>query len=384
MSSSHSRLSPSSSERWLICTASVRMEQSIIAPPSSSVYADEGTRAHTRAELEAAFAFGLIEEPEYRKRLAEWELDTVSEAERMDMSYYAQLYVAFLGDLLKEEPHSKLLLEQRVDPKVPGCWGTADAVILGFKRIRVVDYKYGTGVRVDAEENSQTMLYGMGALEAYDVLVDAKDVDMWIFQPRLDHVSHYSISARNLRRWRDKYVIPLAEEALGEHGQFNPTEEACRWCPVAGECKPRMMKFTRMDFGDPDLMTPDDMAEALEQIPEIRDWCKAVEDLALDKVYSQHIPVPGYKAVRSAGRRSIQDHATAIKKLVKAGFKRADVSVVKTKTLGELERLVGKDELPEILGDLIVKPEGSISLVTEADKRPSISPTSEAQQDFAE
>lgn len=380
----HARLAPSAASRWLVCTASIRMEQAVSAPVGPSEYADEGTRAHTRAEIEASFAFRLISEEIYRKRLAEWELECLSDEERLDMEQYAMMYVAFLAELLKEDKHATLLLEQLVDTGVPGCWGTADAIIMAPSYIHVVDYKYGMGVRVDAEENPQTRLYGLGALDAFGDVVDTtKEVRMSIFQPRIDHVSHEVLTAAKLRRWRKSYVVPLAAEADSEHGRFNPTEEACRWCPARGECKPRMMKFTRMDFGDPDLMSPGDLSDAMDMVPEIRDWCSAVEDLALDKIYSQRVKVPGWKAVRSAGRRSIKDPEAAIKRLVKAGFKRRDVSVTKMRTLGDLEKLVGKEELPKILGPTLVKPEGSISIVSAADPRPSVDPTSEAQKDFS-
>lgn len=360
------------------------MEHAVAAPPGSSPYAEEGTRAHTRAYLEAGRAFKILDPEEYRKGLEDWELDCLSDEEMLDMEQYAMMYVAFLAELSKAEKHGRLVLERRVDPEVPGCWGTADAIWIFPKSIHVVDYKYGMGVQVNAVENPQLRLYGLGALEEFgDVVGTTKEVRFSVFQPRLEHVSTEVMTATKLRRWRSHYVLPLAEEARGEHARFNPTEAACRWCPARGECKVRMMKFTRMDFGDPDLMSVGDLADAMTKIPEIRDWCSAVEDLALDKIYSQRKDVPGWKAVRSAGRRSIPNPEAAIKRLIKAGFRKTDVSVVKMKTLGELEKLVGKEELPEILGDLLVKPEGSISIVTVDDKRPSVNPISEAQRDFA-
>jgi hypothetical protein len=84
-----------------------------------------------------------------------------------------------------------LLLEQRLPTGIPDCWGTSDAVIVSPDAVEVCDFKYGLGVRVDAEGNPQIRLYGVGALEAYgDLLGDVHTVRLHIFQPRLIPLLH--------------------------------------------------------------------------------------------------------------------------------------------------------------------------------------------------
>jgi len=317
------------------------------------------------------------------KRLGHWRKTTPIE-EQAEAERAAVGYVKLLQDFMAEHDHSQLLLEQRVEPGLPSCWGTSDAVIVSPEHVHIVDFKYGMGVRVSAVENPQLMLYAVGALDSFgDLLGEAKTVFMTIHQPRLDATSTWSIGADELRAWRDDALV-TAEEALGDHAHFQPSEDACRWCPAAGLCRAQMEQATAVDFAvKPDLLTPEELATLLPQLKSITSWCSAVDAAALDLVYSQGRDIPGYKVVLSGGRRSITDDAAAIQMLIDAGYPAETVADFKVKALGSLEKLVGKKDLPGILGDLIVKSEGKPALVPESDKRPAINPNTEARKEFS-
>ena len=160
---------------------------------------------------------------------------------------------------------------------------------------------------------------------------------------------------------------------------------ACRFCPVAGECRARMEAVTRNDFGtDPDLLTPEEIGELLGQVDEIKAWVKALEETALKKAYSDSIEIPGWKVVLSGGRRSIQDQEAALMALKAIGYSTDEVAAVKLKGIGELQRLLGKETFDTVLGSLAVKGKGSPSMVPESDKRQAITALSEAQKEFSE
>jgi hypothetical protein len=198
----------------------------------------------------------------------------------------------------------------------------------------------------------------------------------------MDNVSTFEIKPKKLRKWRDS-IIPIAEQALGPNAPVVPEAEVCRWCPAAGVCRARMEYNTRLDFAKPDLMDEEDIAGALKRIPEIRDWCNAVENYALDLAYSQEMPIPGYKVVMSGGRRSIKDPDLAIKFLVEEkGFLYDEVAKQTIRTLGELEKLMGKQEFADTMGRYLKKSEGKPSLVPEDDSREAINPGGEAAKEF--
>lgn len=381
----HALLSPSSAERWISCPASVRVIESLDrSDDGGSEWAEEGTRAHTLAEIEASYAFGLSTKDEYDTFRAAWLKSSLAHGDDIEeMERHARTYVNLLQDIAAGmDGPVTVRLEIRVKTGVPGCWGTADAALISATRAVCVDYKYGKGVVVRAEGNPQLMLYSVGVLELMDLLGTIETVDMWICQPRAGGMSHYSLSAEDLRLWRDFDVLPAAEETKSPDARFGPSEAACRWCPASGISKARMQYVVDRDFGSPDVLDEDELSAAVLMISDIRDWCNAVEKEALYQAYSEGKQLPGLKVVLSGGKRTIPDPLAAIEVLTAAGYKHEQVARVGIETLSTLERLVGRKELPELLGPLLVKGSGKPALVDESDNRPAISPTSEARKDF--
>lgn len=380
----HATLSPSSADRWIQCPASVRMSEEM-PKQQESVYAQEGTAAHALAELMARDQL-LGASPESTQKAYEaWrkKFDVADDAEA-EMAEHAQGYVDYLRVRLAENPGAQLLLEQRLPTGVPDSWGTSDAIIVSHLVVESVDFKYGLGVQVEAAGNPQLRLYGVGALEAYgDLLGEVETVRLTVYQPRLNHVVSEEIPAVELRAWRDS-LLPIAEQALGPDAPFGPSEDACRWCPASGSCLAQMEWATARDFGvKPDVMSDDELAEALDQIPFIKQWVSAVEEYSLNRAYSEGRPIPGYKVVMSGGKRSITDHEAALDALTSVGYDENDVSTRKVKGIGELEKLL-KKSFDEVVGPFVKKGEGSPSLVPDSDKRPAINPEGQAATDFEE
>lgn len=380
----HATLSPSSAERWLSCPASIRVVEALPRGDDGSVYAQEGTAAHALAEIMARDQILKGFTPaQLTKALAKWrkEFNIASDAEA-EMEEHGQAYVGYLTDRLAEIPDSQLLLEQRLPTGVPSSFGTSDAIIVSPTFVESVDYKYGLGVKVEAVENPQLRLYGVGALEAYgDLLGEVELVRLTVFQPRLYHVDFEELPAAELRDWRDA-IIPVAEAALGPDAPFGPSDVACRWCPASGNCVAQTEWATQRDFGvKPDNMSPDELAEALDQIPFIKQWCAAVEAYSLNRVYSEGNPIPGYKVVMSGGRRSVTDPVGLVTAAHAVGYKTDDVAVMKTKGIGELEKVL-KGDFDTVAAPFITKGSGSPSLVPEDDPREAIDPEGQAAHDF--
>lgn len=393
----HAKLSPSAASRWISCPASIRMQQHAPAG-GDSIYAQEGTTAHALGEIEAAHTFGLIERKAYLAARKEWrkQFDALgyTASQLAEMQLHVRGYVQLIRQALKRRPHSRLLLEQRLDTGVPTCWGTSDAVIVSPTHVEIIDLKYGAGVPVSAFENPQLRLYGLGALDTYgDLLGETDAVFMTVYQPRVDNTSTEELHPDALRAWRADVVLPAAELAHSDDAPFGPSPKACRWCPAAGICTARVQQAVAEDFGtpyaeeapipvQPEVMTPEQLGQVLHRLPEIKAWCTAVEAHALELAYGQGTSVPGWKVVLSGGRRGITDDAAAIQTFIDAGFKAEQVATFKAKGIGELEKLVGKKELPVLLGPLLAKSKGKESLVPEEDPRPAISPASQAAEDF--
>lgn len=382
MNNGHAILSPSASERWMTCPASVRMSRDL-PPQEDSVYAREGTQFHTLSELTARYLLLDGDAVEYNRDRLDWMLETEDDWVEDQLSYLDD-FIQFLKDCLAEEEGAQLHLEVRVDTGLPGCWGTADAIIVYRNRLRVIDIKYGAGHAVSAIGNSQARLYGIGALNT--VVDDPSRIDTitnTIWQPRMDNISEETLTRRDLLKWRDE-VKPLAALALSEDSPFNPTEDACRWCPIAGECAPRMQHMLNQDYGDPNIMTGAEMADAFSRVSGLKRWISDIEDAALKRAYEDAGSVPGFKVVQSGGRRTLTDKDKAIEALVQAGYRLSEVSNRTIVPFGQLDKLVGADKLQEVLDNLLVKSEGRLSLAPDSDPRPPADAVHSAKTDFAD
>lgn len=183
MSDAHARLSPSGSKRWLSCAGSITLEAPF--PNTSSEHADRGTAAHIVA-AECLRETGLVP--------SDWLMDRVKvsnpgEEDRFvefteDLCEMVSGYVDIVKELARD---NELLVEQRVDFSefvgVPGQFGTADAIIFRPDgEMLLIDLKTGYKY-VGVENNSQLMLYALGALRMFELAQDIRSVRLMIYQP---------------------------------------------------------------------------------------------------------------------------------------------------------------------------------------------------------
>lgn len=166
----HAILSPSSSKRWMTCPGSVALAANI--KDESSSYAEEGTCAHWVAEniLRGTFS----ESEAVGRKCPENGVEVTPDMVRDVMRYVTQVrdIVAATGGTLYLE--QKLPIGQWTGEV--GAKGTADAVIDAGDELIVIDLKFGRGVEVEAEENSQLMLYALGALDKFGKVDDVEDL----------------------------------------------------------------------------------------------------------------------------------------------------------------------------------------------------------------
>lgn len=379
----HARLSASGSKKWINCPASVAMEEKF--PDKGSEFAKEGTTAHSLAELKIRYALGQLTRVAYHK--AADLLDTDE-----DMQDYTDSYRDFVIERYNAaralSPDTMLLVEQRLDfsDYVPDGFGTGDAVIISGGKTEIIDLKYGKGVPVAAEDNSQLMLYSLGALVAYDWLYNISKVRMTIYQPRIDNIDTAGITADELYDWGE-WVSSRAGLALGSAAFCSAGKHCddgfCKARPTCRAYNEHKQSLAYLDFKPPDELTAEEIAEVLDSADSLAKWAKTVSDFALDSALNHGVKYPGYKLVEGRSNRTYTDEAAAEKAVLdNTDLTEDDIIIKKLKGITEMENLLGRKQFGTVLSGLVVKPQGKPVLVRSEDRRPELNTAEKAAEDF--
>ena len=359
----HALLSASSSARWLACPPSA--VAAMAYPNEGTEFTQEGTLAHEVAEIYA------------HDDVTNWENTTEEIAKEItnEMIECAESYRDYIQEQTKSST-AVVLLEQRVDfsPWVPDGFGTADCIIIQGTEMDVIDYKFGKGVAVSAEDNPQMKLYGLGALNEFGFAYDVEKVRLHIFQPRLNNISTYELTADALLTWGEKTVKPIAEKAAKGKGAYKAGEH-CRFCPHAGKC--RALTKTCTEYVEThglkvpiEKLAPWEVADILAMEPVLNLWLKNVKDQALTSMMNGE-EVPGFKVVAGRGSRAWTNELQVVEALKAAGYSQEDITKTELLSVAAMEKALGKKKAAELLENLIEKKTGAPTIAPQTDKRPT-------------
>ena len=402
----HALLSASSSKQWLHCPPSVRLQEGF--QNESSVYAAEGTFAHEICEYKVRKYL-----KERVKRPQSEEFDTEEIEQITDV--YAEFVISIIEQMKENGCEPLAFVEERVNYShiAPSGFGTADMLIIGKDEngkglLHVCDFKTGKGVFVDADHNSQMMLYALGGLAAYGFLYDIEIVRMSIIQPRLDNISTFECSKAELEEWGES-IKPIAKLAYEGKGEQKPGDW-CRFCrakPVCKACADEALALCREDFLDldagafdtaeesdmtapyeadtqtavfkqPGLIPISELAEILPTLNRISSWIEAVFAFVSSEAINHGVPIPGYKVVEGRSKRVFTDTKAVVDTAVQNGY--TDLYKQTLITLTEFEKMMGKKKFNELLGEYVAKPPGKLALVPESDPREPVDLATPSQE----
>jgi len=376
----HSLLSPSGAHRWMRCPGSIGAESGL--PDTSSKYAAEGTAAHELAakclELEAN-AEAVIGDT--------MTVDGYDFTVTADMAHHVNDYCKLVREYAEG---GQLLVEKRVNFSeaigVPDSTGTSDAIVIHPDRLTVIDLKYGMGVKVDATENEQLQLYALGALHDYGLMGDFNEIVMVVHQPRLNHVSEWSIPVEKLEEFREAARRAAIEALDNREPRLNPGEKQCRFCKAKATCPALKAEIsdaiggiaTPADFADLAVADEDDVSRAMARVELVEQWCKAIRAEVERRLFAGE-PVAGFKLVEGRrGNRAWSDEA-AVEKLFKSfRLKQEEMYDFKLISPTKAEKIL-KTKNPgrwEKVDALTSRGDGKPSVAPATDRRPALAVSS--------
>lgn len=367
MPDKHAVLSASGSHRWLNCLPSARLELEF--ENTGSEAAKEGTAAHALCEHKLKKALRMRS----KRPVSDYDSDEMEECTDAYVEYVTEQY-----EKAKQSCSDPIILiEQHLDFScyVPDGFGTGDCIIIADDTLHIIDFKYGLGILVDAEDNPQMKLYALGALELYDALYDIKTVSMTIFQPRRENVSTWTVSVKELKEWAENELKPKAQMAYNGEGEYLPGEW-CTFCRVAVRCRARAeekLKLAQTEFRRPPLLTDAEITDILLILPDLTKWANEISEYALDAALNHGKEWDGFKVVEGRSVRKYRDEKSVAEAAISAGYR--DIYRQSLIPMTEMQKLMGKTKFEEILGSLIYKPPGKPTLVPNSDKRPAMNVT---------
>jgi hypothetical protein len=349
--------------RWSKCPGSVRLSQNI--PSTTSVYAEEGTKAHELAEK-------------------------ILKNEKVDFNVYdfemieaVQVYTRYVMDERKKA--TEWGVEEKFDLSElhPGLFGTCDAWIYheDAKTLEVIDLKFGQGLPVEVENNVQLKYYSLGALLKLKKPVST--VKMTIAQPRCYHhdgpIRSTTLTANDLLEFASD-LIDAALETEKEDAKLSAGDH-CRFCPAAPLCpelNKQAVETAKNEFSPALSYSPEKLSETLSIIPAIEAWAKAVKEFAYREAQAGRI-APGYKLVPKRATRKWKEGENVEERLLKDfGLSFLDVTEQSLRSPAQIEKLIPKADR-EKLEELIVKESSGDTLVPDSDKRRESKPSIETE-----
>lgn len=358
---SHSNIvGGSTAKRVINCPGSVKLCQQVPPKPSSK-YADEGTLLHNvMAEI-------LGHDKELRHVL--------------NMEYNG---ISLTGDLIDSKVRPALEAINDIDPEaklefaveqtvgfgdfLPNVFGSCDLIGRLGDRAIILDWKFGDGVAVEAEENAQLLFYTAAAIRTPSlswVFDGAKEIECIIVQP--PSIKRWVTSFDRVRQFERElaYAVKQAEKPnatlkVGDH---------CRWCaakpicPLMNGAVDRALQTTIKELDAEQLGALLERANVLEQ------WISDLRGLAMQVLESGN-PVPGYKLVAKRATRKWVDDEQA-KQVLLTHLRHEDVIESSVISPAQAEKKLKKLKLP-LPDDLVVSVSTGNTFAPESDPRPAV------------
>lgn len=382
----HSRLGGSKSKRWIACPGSVAMEDGI--PETHSLHASLGTAAHDLAER------CLTEDLDPHDCVGDIIPGRGDEEHLVDedMADAVKVYVDHCRALAASA--ERVWIEQHfnlgpLNPPEP-MYGTADFVAWDGDTLHVVDYKHGAGVNVEAEGNTQMVMYATGVL--VQTRLRPRRITMTIVQPRCEQgppVDPWTLTLEELAE-ESRKLMDAARRASADNGETLNPGDHCRFCRARPRCPAQarlvdeaaqMMFVPEVEAEEtgvvaPEMLSASELSKALDIADQIEAWFQAVRD-HVHQLLETGEEVPGYRLAPKRASRKWSDEEEVVSYLSKKRVPKKLYETRKLKSPAQMEKAL-KDRGVEFPDDLVTKESSGTKVVREDSSAPIALPKAQS------
>ena len=347
----------STAKRVINCPGSVALVAKM-PPQVESKYAAEGTLLHGCVEALMAYGtvnsiaekFNLTDEQTEKLRFCAQALDEIDP--KADMRFVTETQVEFEG--VKE---------------LDGVFGNADLVGRIGERCIVLDWKFGDGVMVEAEESYQGLFYAAAAKKTsslYWAANGTSEVEIIIVQP--PHIRRWVTTWNRVDAFERELVaaVKLAQrpDAPVEMGDW------CRWCTAKPICPQMTGAVDRVTHTALATVDSDQLSQALALADRLEAFIGDARKLAQERL-EKGMAVPGYKLVPKRAVRQWVKPAEVEHELIALGLPRDQVVKEEIISPAQAEKVLKKSKLA-LPDDLVVAVSSGNTPAPESDPRPAV------------
>lgn len=404
--SGHSIFGSSSSAMWLYCSGS--LIANLMEPSGGSFEAAEGTVAHgigeewLRSGKRPTHLVGTTQRIIEKVRGVVQVFDILITNTMLD---YVQQYVEWCQELPGDHFVETRVYFSEFMP-IPKQGGTADHAACTPGRLIVTDFKYGKGIEVSVNGNTQGLLYALGFFLKYDHIYHFEEIEIRICQPRMVNWGIYIVTREELLEFAE-FVKERAAAAWQVNAPRRASEKSCQWCSVKGDCAALLMTIDalmegrwddidreydveemdsyidymtknhyRISLVNPKKLTPVQLAKIRPFRRLAESFFKSVDEAA-ERLALQGERIPGHKLVSSRSYRKYRDEDKAVELFELIGIDETVYRKTELVSPAEAEEII-RDALPKLpkaqieslLATVTVKPDGKPTLALLTDKRP--------------
>jgi len=351
----------STAKRVMNCPGSVALVN--LAPPSpSSTYADKGTLLHN-----------LIAE------ILDTDTDPVSligtnyEGQILDQEMIDEKLQPALDLLDKLDPDKVMALavETRVGfgDYLPGAFGSCDVLGRMGDVAYVIDWKFGDGIAVDAEENEQLMYYAAAAMrtpEAAWVFKGATSIECVIIQPPV--IRRWTTTPARIKQFEKELKRAVKVASLPD-AKLNPGSH-CKWCPAKPTCPAMTGAVDRALKVKLDAVDDEMLGKYASNAVLLQGWIDDLNALVQTKIEKGY-KIPGWKLVAKRSTRKWAKESEVVHWADGKGLEPREIYNTEIRSPAQMEKVLKKRKLT-LPDELVVSVSSGATLAAESDPRPAV------------